>query len=146
MTGLVEEEYEDSLFGHSSPPEQSRRRGKTSSDADLDASGPAKFKHASASGSELGKGPVMIVFGAPWCPVNEAVCSAVRSASSKCRRGTKIYYVDIDEHPHLADRWRIQALPCVVSVEAGAELARLVGTRVVSETDRLAEALAPRKR
>ncbi len=46
--------------------------------------------------------------------------------------------VDTDENPELAREWDIQGIPCMVRIEEGQEVARLIGYRPESDIKRFA--------
>jgi thioredoxin-like negative regulator of GroEL len=46
--------------------------------------------------------------------------------------------VDTDENPELAREWDVQGIPCMVRIEEGQEVARLIGYRPESDIKRFA--------
>lgn len=46
--------------------------------------------------------------------------------------------IDTDENPDLARNWDVQGIPCLVRIEDGQEVARLIGYRPESDIRRFA--------
>ena len=87
----------------------------------------ASFDEATAEGLTL------VDFWAPWCgpcrmqgPVPEAL--AVELADS-----LRVAKVNLDEAPGLAGRFAVQAIPLLVLLRDGREIARFVGLRSKAE-------------
>lgn len=66
-----------------------------------------------------------LLFGAPWCPIwsnlGEQIRQELGDQSADCLD------IDVDQLPHLADRYLVVTLPTVLLLEDGRETARLHG-------------------
>jgi thioredoxin-like negative regulator of GroEL len=79
---------------------------------------PDSFESRSAAGE-----PVCALFSARWCAAGALLERQVRIDGPL---EYPVVIIDVDEHPHLADRYRVQSLPSAVMF-IGAEKGRLVG-------------------
>lgn len=73
--------------------------------------------------TSLGKGTVLLVFGAAWCTpfrLLEPVLERLKDVGD-------VRVVDIDAHPEVAETFRVVMLPTAVRVVGGKERSRLVG-------------------
>jgi len=66
-----------------------------------------------------------LLFGAPWCPVWAHLGEQIRERLDE--QATRCLDIDVDQLPHLADRYLVVALPTVLLLEDGRETARLHG-------------------
>ncbi|MEX2111551.1 MAG: thioredoxin family protein, partial [Pirellulales bacterium] len=68
--------------------------------------------------------PVLLDFQASWC----APCRSMESTVTSLERaGYPVRKVDVDRERALADRYRVQTIPCFVLVANGREVGRVVG-------------------
>lgn len=68
--------------------------------------------------------PVLLDFQASWC----APCRSMESTVASLERaGYPVRKVDVDRERALADRYRVQTIPCFVLVANGREVGRVVG-------------------
>lgn len=65
---------------------------------------------------------VVGLFTAPWCGVDRQV----RSLQSD-DEPAQVVVVDVDQHPHVADRFRVDVLPTLLLLESGREIGRRIG-------------------
>lgn len=69
----------------------------------------------------LGKDPILLCFGARWCQVWSLLEKQLKENDISYRS------VDIDEHPHIAEQFRIVSLPTVVLMIDNKERKRHTG-------------------
>ncbi len=68
--------------------------------------------------------PVLLDFQASWC----APCRSMESTVASLERaGYPVRKIDVDRERALADRYRVQTIPCFVLVANGREVGRVVG-------------------
>ena len=71
-----------------------------------------------------GEGVVLVDFNAEWC----GPCQAQRPIlEDLAREGAKIFSVDIDAEPELAERYEVSSIPCLVLFRDGEEVERMIG-------------------
>lgn len=68
---------------------------------------------------------VGLLFGAPWCPVWGRLRTHLEESQDE--RVAPWVAVDVDEAPHLADRYLVMTLPTLLLIQNGRETARLHG-------------------
>ncbi len=71
--------------------------------------------------------PVIVDFSADWCPPCCMLAPIYRRLSAEYQGRLSFASVDIDEHPLVYSRYRIQGAPTLILFKDGKELARLVG-------------------
>lgn len=71
-------------------------------------------------------GPVLLVFGASWCPACRRLDPVLDQLSVQ-RPGLIVASVDIDTAPELANRFAIRSVPTLLLMQQGRETGRLVG-------------------
>jgi hypothetical protein len=83
------------------------------------------------TGAEGNETPLILDFTATWC----GPCQAMRPTVEELRRkGYPIKPVDIDQHPELAERYKVTGVPTFVAVtRSGRELGRISGARPATE-------------
>ena len=81
--------------------------------------------------------PVVVDFGAPWCPPCRAVAPILADLATEFAEQLAIVSVNTDESPDLAQRFSISGLPTMVIFREGREVQRVRGAapkRVLKET------------
>jgi len=76
-------------------------------------------------------GLFVLKFGAMWC----APCKAIEPSLKKLEAehpGISFISVDVDEHPELAKKYRIRALPTVILLKDGKEAIRIDGAALIT--------------
>src|SRR5207247_492599 len=86
-----------------------------------------KVTDATFDGVVTSERPVLIDFWAPWCGPCRVVGPVLEEIASELGDQVTIGKVNVDEHPALASRFGIQAIPQLLFFKDGAEKDRLVG-------------------
>lgn len=91
---------------------------------------------------KLGKGVVLVAFGAPWCTpflLADGLLQDIEAAGGDVRR------VDIEDWPQHAEAFRVVSLPTFVSVRSGTEKERTIGAVSRLDLFRLAGLKKPKR-
>ena len=86
-----------------------------------------KVTDATFDGVVTSERPVVIDFWAPWCGPCRVVGPVLEEIASELGDQVTVGKVNVDEHPALASRFGIQAIPQLLFFKDGAEKDRLVG-------------------
>ena len=86
-----------------------------------------KVTDANFDGVVTSERPVIIDFWAPWCGPCRAIAPMLDEIARELGDAVTIGKVNVDEHPALASRFGIQAIPQLLFFKDGAEKDRLVG-------------------
>lgn len=73
--------------------------------------------------------PLLVAFHAPWCAMCQAQTNNLERLEVEKSPNYKIARVDVDQQPHLAERFSITVLPTLMLFQHGALVARLEGLR-----------------
>ena len=76
-----------------------------------------------------GAGRVLVDFNAEWCGPCQALAPILEEAVEEIpeETGVKVVSVNIDENPELAEKFEVMSIPCLVVLEDGKEVERMVG-------------------
>lgn len=71
--------------------------------------------------------PVLIDFWAPWCGPCKAIGPTIEQLATEYEGKAKIFKVDVDENPDLAQQYNIMSIPALLLFKDGKEAGKIVG-------------------
>jgi thioredoxin 2 len=77
--------------------------------------------------AEDGQTPVLVDLWAPWCGPCRAVAPALEQLAGELAGRVKLVKVNVDQAPGVQRRFGVQAVPTLVLLRGGREVARRVG-------------------
>jgi len=69
------------------------------------------------------QGNVVAQFGAKWCSPCKTIEPFVREQAQN--HGAEFLHIDVEEHPMLADQYRIRSMPTIITFINGTEIRRV---------------------
>ena len=72
-------------------------------------------------------GPVVVDFGAPWCPPCRAMEPVFEELAARFEGGARFLKVNIDDNPGVAQRYGVKGIPTFIVFDGGREAERVVG-------------------
>jgi len=81
--------------------------------------------------------PILVDFWAPWCGPCRAMSPAVEAAAQKLAGNTKVYKLNVDDHPSVSPRFSIYGIPTLILFKDGKEINRRVGLSSKEEIESL---------
>jgi len=88
-----------------------------------------------------GEQPVFVDFWAPWCGPCRVIAPVLDELARELGAQVTIGKVNVDEHPGLAGRFAVQAIPQLIFFKDGAEKDRIVGAAPKREIVKRLDAL-----
>ncbi len=77
--------------------------------------------------------PVLVDFFADWCPPCRAIAPTIEALARDYGDRAVIAKVDVDKHPQLASRFKVQSIPTLIVFRDGEVVERFTGV-VPAET------------
>ncbi len=77
--------------------------------------------------------PVLVDFWAPWCGPCKMLGPIIDSVSQKIEGKAKVYKLNIDENPQIANKYGVTSIPTVIIYNQGEVSHELVGVRPEQE-------------
>ncbi len=81
--------------------------------------------------------PVLVDFGAPWCPPCRMIAPTIESLAEKYAGAAQLCEMNIDENSSTAQRYGIKGIPTLILFKNGREEERLVGAASKETISRL---------
>ncbi len=63
--------------------------------------------------------PVVLDFWAPWCPPCRSQTRVFKELAPELEGKARVLKINVDEHPEIADRFRVQAIPALFLAREG---------------------------
>ena len=73
------------------------------------------------------KTPVLVDFWAQWCGPCRTLAPIVEAIAERYRDALRIFKLNVDDSPAVAQRFGIQGIPTLILFQDGAEKERIVG-------------------
>lgn len=71
--------------------------------------------------------PVVVDFGAPWCPPCRAMEPVFEELAGRFEGAARFLKVNIDDNPAVAQRYGVKGIPTFIVLHGGREAERVVG-------------------
>lgn len=71
--------------------------------------------------------PVLVDFWAPWCGPCKAIGPSIEQLAEEYAGKAKVYKVDVDENPSLAEKYNVMSIPALLVFKNGKEAEKMVG-------------------
>ncbi|MBA3765873.1 MAG: thioredoxin [Acidobacteria bacterium] len=81
--------------------------------------------------------PVLVDFGAPWCPPCRMIAPTIKSLAEKYAGAALVCEMNIDDNSSTAQRYGIKGIPTLILFKNGREEERLVGAASKETISRL---------
>ena len=77
--------------------------------------------------------PVLLDLWAPWCGPCRMIAPAVEEIASAMSGRLRVGKLNVDDNPLTSTRFRVQGIPCLLVLDGGRELDRIVGAQPKAE-------------
>ena len=85
--------------------------------------------------------PVLVDFWAEWCGPCRALAPIVEAIAEQYAGAARVVKLNVDDHPSVVPRYRIQAIPTLILFQNGEEKDRIIGA---ASKDAIARAIEAR--
>jgi len=86
--------------------------------------------------------PTLVDFWATWCAPCRAIAPFVDQVAEQYHGKLNVYKMDIDKHPHTAEKFGIRSIPTLLIIHDGKVLKQIVGAVTKAKLeDHIKEAL-----
>ena len=72
-------------------------------------------------------GPVIVDFGAPWCPPCRALEPTFEALAGEFDGAVRFLKLNIDDNPEATQRYGVRGIPTLILFREGREVERIVG-------------------
>ena len=76
-----------------------------------------------------GRGLVLVDFWASWCGPCRRIAPILEELAEELDGKLTIGKLNVDEHPKVAERFRVMSIPTLILFQGGAEVDRIIGLR-----------------
>ncbi len=73
--------------------------------------------------------PVLVDFWAPWCGPCQMMHAVIDELAEEVKNKFKVYKVDVDESPALAEKYSIMSIPAIKIFKGGQVVKEFTGVR-----------------
>lgn len=71
--------------------------------------------------------PVLVDFGASWCPPCRAIAPTIDALAEEFAGRVKVATLDVDAEPELAERFEVRSVPTLLMLSRGRVLEQRIG-------------------
>ncbi len=77
--------------------------------------------------------PVLLDLWAPWCGPCQMIAPALDQLATELTGRVRIAKLNVDENPVTSDRFQVRSIPCLLILQNGREVDRIVGAQPKTE-------------
>mgnify|MGYP006300407239 CR=1 FL=1 len=78
--------------------------------------------------------PVLVDFWATWCPPCKIIAPVVDEVADATQGTAKVGKVNVEDHPSLAEKYGVRAIPTLIVFKGGEEADRVTGAGTDKDT------------